>query len=84
MHLTDRVCHSVTVLNELVLPIYSDSSKQNIVNILRELDEYFRLKCVPDSVKLPTAMQAITDNYTKQWFTAVYKDLTSYEQFGRR
>jgi hypothetical protein len=34
-------------------------------------------------LKLPLAMKAITDGYTRQWFAAIYKDLTIYQHFKR-
>lgn len=73
-------CHS-SILNDLMLPVFSNSRTQNIAHFIIELDEYFRLKGVTDSLKLPIAMKAVTDNYSRQWFTAVYKGLSSYDQF---
>jgi hypothetical protein len=69
-------------LNDLVVPKFRDCHKQN-VQFLNELDAYYLLKSVPESLKLPVAMKAVTDAYSKQWFTAIYKDLSSYEHFKR-
>jgi hypothetical protein len=53
-------CHG-KVLNDLVLPKFSDCNKQNVVQYLDELDAYFNLKSVPDALKLPLTMKAVTD-----------------------
>jgi hypothetical protein len=58
-------------LNELVLPIYSYISKQNTVHFLTELDNYFSLKCISDSITLSITTKAITNN----------RHVTGYEQF---
>jgi hypothetical protein len=71
------------VLNDIVLPKFVDCHKQNVVHFLLELDDYYRLKSVPESLKLPIAVKAISDPHSKQWFTTVYKDLTNYEHFKR-
>jgi len=70
-------------LNDLVLPKFTDRKAQNVVHFFSDLDSYFNLKCVPESLKLPLAMKAITDGYTRQWFAAIYKDLTNYQHFKR-
>jgi hypothetical protein len=41
------------------------------------------VKGVPECLKLSVAVKAVTDNCAKQWFTAVYKDLTSYDDFKK-
>jgi hypothetical protein len=71
------------ILNDIVLPKFHDSRKQNVVQLLAKLDDYYSLKRVPETRKLPIAMKKISDSYSKQWFTAVYQDLTSYGQFKR-
>ncbi|KDR16521.1 hypothetical protein L798_09956 [Zootermopsis nevadensis] len=70
-------------LNDIVLPKFFDCHRQNVVQFLQELDDYYRLKSVPESLKLPIAVKAISDPYSKQWFTAVYEDLTGYDNFKR-
>jgi hypothetical protein len=32
---------------------------------------------------LSIAVKAVADNYAKQWFTAVHKDLVSYDHFKK-
>jgi hypothetical protein len=55
------------VLNDIVFPKFFDCHEQNVVHFLLELDDYNRS----------------SDPYSKQWFTAVYKDLTKYDHFKR-
>jgi hypothetical protein len=71
------------VLNDIVSPKFFDCHEQNVVHFLLEPDDYYRLKSVPESLKLPIAVKAIRDPYSKQWSTAVYKDLTNYDHFKR-
>jgi hypothetical protein len=68
-------------INELTLPKFCDSSKQILLHFLRDLDEYYRIKNVPESLKLPLAMRAITDPIAKNWFINVYSELNDYEHF---
>jgi hypothetical protein len=70
-----------SVTSDLALPKFNNCKKQNTVNFLEELDSYFQLKDVHAEIKLPIAMKAITDEYTKQWVTAIYKELINYEYF---
>jgi hypothetical protein len=67
-----------SILNGIVLPKFHDCHK------LAELEDYHRLKRVPETLKLPIAMKAISDSYSKQLFTAVYQDLTSYDHSRKR
>ena len=58
-------------MNELTLPNFYDSSNQIVLHFLRDLDEYYRIKNVPESLKLPLAMRAVTDPTAKSWFSTV-------------
>ena len=58
-------------INELTLPRFHDSSKQILLHFLRDLDEYYRIKNVPESLKLSLAMRAITDPIAKNWLSNV-------------
>jgi hypothetical protein len=73
-------CHS-SVINDVMLPKFHDSSKQNPVQFLCDLDSYFNLKHVPEVLKLPVAIRAISDSYTKQWVESVRNDIRTYDQF---
>ena len=64
----------------LLCPI-SDSSNQILLHFLRDLDEYYKIKNVPESLKLPLAMRAVTVPTAKNWFTTVYSELKGYEYF---
>jgi hypothetical protein len=68
------------VSRDLCLPKFTDPDKQNIVHFYDDL-EYFLLRGVPDTFKLVLARSAVVNGYTSQWINAVYKDLSSYEQF---
>jgi hypothetical protein len=64
------------ILGDITLPTFNDdNNKQNIVQFLAELDQYFVLKAVLEDLKLPVALKAIKDDYTKQWSLTIYKDL---------
>jgi hypothetical protein len=68
-------------LNELTLPQFHDSSTQIVLHFLRDLDEYYQIKNIPESLKLPLAMRAVSDPIAKSWFSTVYHELKGYEQF---
>jgi hypothetical protein len=68
-------------LNELTLPIYSDHTTKVIGNFLKDLDLYFDLKGVAESLKLPLAARAVQDPFTKAWLSAEYYKLETYENF---
>src|SRR5215471_12069283 len=68
-------------LNELTLPQFYDSTKQIVLHFLRDLDEYYRIKNIPESLRLPLAMRAVTDPTAKSWFSTVYGELNGYEHF---
>jgi hypothetical protein len=53
---------------------------ENMVQFLADLDLYFLVKNVPDSIRLPLVKKAVFDSYTSQWLN-MYKDLTGYELF---
>jgi hypothetical protein len=68
-------------LNELTLPQFHDSSRQIVLHFLCDLDEYYQIKNIPESLKLPLAMRAVSDPIAKSWFSTVYHELKGYEQF---
>jgi hypothetical protein len=47
-------------VHELTLPNFNDSSKQIVLHFLCDRDEYYRIQNVPESLKLPLAMRAVT------------------------
>jgi hypothetical protein len=63
-------------LNELTLPIYSDHTTQVNGNFLKDLDLYFDLKGVAESLKLRLAATAVQDPFTKAWLSAEYYKVT--------
>ena len=54
-----------STVNELTLPIYSDLTTQVIRNLLKDLDLYFDLKGVLESLKLPLTARAVRDPFTE-------------------
>jgi hypothetical protein len=68
-------------LNELTLPIYSDHTTEVTGNFLKDLDLYFDMKGVSESLKLPLAARALQDPFTKAWLSAEYYKLGTYENF---
>jgi hypothetical protein len=52
-------------LNELTLPMFTDSSKQVSLHFICDLDLYFRLKQTPDHPKLPLTYRAVHDPIEK-------------------
>ena len=46
-----------------------------------ELHSYLQLKDVAAEMRLPIAMESITDEYTQQWVVTIYKELRSYDHF---
>jgi len=69
-------------MNKLTLPNIHDCSNQIVLHFLRDLDEYYGIKNVPESLTLPLAMRAVTDPITKSWFSTVYCELHYYEHFN--
>jgi hypothetical protein len=79
-------CHTLfngNVIGDLPLPKFSDPRKQNVVEFLAELNDYFKLKNIPDSLKLALAMKAVTDPYCKNFISAVYKGMETFEQLSQ-
>jgi hypothetical protein len=74
-------CHTLfngNVIGDLPLPKFSDPRKQNVVEFLAELNDYFKLKNIPDSLKLSLAMKAVTEPYCKNFISAVCKECKNY------
>jgi hypothetical protein len=70
-------------LNELTLPLFTDSSKQVPLHFIRDLDLYFRFKQTPDHLKLPLTFRAVQEPIAKQWFSNTYDKLNSYDEFRK-
>jgi hypothetical protein len=76
---TPQLIHDLA--KDIGLPKFTDPSKQYIVHFLNDLESYFQLRGIPDSLKLVIAKSAVVDNYTSQWINTVYRDLQNYHQF---
>lgn len=70
-------------LNELTLPLFTDSSKQVPLHFIRDLDLYFKLKQTPAHLKLPLTFRAVQEPIAKQWFSSTYEKLNSYDEFRK-
>jgi hypothetical protein len=81
VNVTSGVLANNPRIHEFHLPNFSDSSKQIVLHFLRDLDEYYRIKNVPEFLILPLAMRAVTDHIAKSWFSTVYSELNGYEHF---
>jgi hypothetical protein len=68
-------------LHGIVLPKFHDARKQNAIQFICDLNDYFRLKNVDESLKLSLVTEAPTDRYTQDWFSTTRKDLRNYERF---
>jgi len=75
VNVTSDVFANNSLINELTLPKFYDSSNQTLLHFLRDLDEYYRIKNIPESLKLPPAMRAVTDPIAKNWFSTMYSEL---------
>jgi hypothetical protein len=69
------------LISDLTLPKFTDAAKQNAVQFLLELDSYFALRRVPETLKLQIVNRAISDKYVIQWLESVRKDLRTYNDF---
>jgi hypothetical protein len=81
VNVTSDVFANNPPIHEFNLPNFHDNSKKIVLHFLRDLDEYCRIKNVPESIKLPLAMRAVTDPIAKSWFSTVYSELNGYEHF---
>ena len=61
-----------TNLGELTLPIFMDSTSQVPLHFIRDLDQYFSLKRMPDELRLALVFQAVKEPFTKQWLSSVF------------
>jgi hypothetical protein len=69
------------MLNELSLPTFDNCNKQSVVMFLRDLDLYFEVKKIPEKLKLPLVLRAIRDPFAKNWVSAEYQKIDSYQGF---
>ena len=81
---SSEILANSTSLSELTLPAFADIGTQIVVTVLRDFDQYYELKSVPEGLKLPLASRALADPYAKSWMQAVYHDLHSYDEFKQK
>jgi hypothetical protein len=58
------------LISDLTLTKFTDAAKQNAVQFLTELDSYFALRRVPETLKLQIVNRAISDKYVIQWLVS--------------
>jgi hypothetical protein len=69
--------------SELILPLYDEDASVNPVFHLKQLDEYIRLKCVPEAYQLMVACKSVVGKDSKNWAVTVGQELTNYESFKK-
>jgi hypothetical protein len=69
--------------SELILPFYDEDAGVNPVFHLKQLDEYIRLKCVPEAYQLMVACKSVVSKDSKNWAVTVSQELTNYESFKK-
>jgi len=60
VNVTSDVCANSSPISELTLPTLYDSSKQIVLHFLRDVDEYYRIRNVPEP---ETADDKVTQSY---------------------
>jgi hypothetical protein len=81
VHVNNMQCHSGQV-NDVSLPTFTDSSKQNPDQFLLDLDLYvFHVSKIPEQFKLPLAMKSGSDVYVVNWLHSVRGTLRNYSKF---
>jgi len=70
VNVTSEVQSRSADLNELTLPSFTDSSKQEPLHFIRDLDLYFKLRQTPDHLKLPLTFRAVQEPIAKQWLSS--------------
>jgi hypothetical protein len=69
--------------NELPLPTFDECKEVNPVYHLNQLEEYMKLKGIPQALKLPIAYRSIVGHMSKQWIETVARDIRDYDEFRR-
>jgi hypothetical protein len=70
-------------LCELILPTFSDSTKQVPGHFITDLDQYFILRQIHDELRLPLVFRAVQKPFAKQWLSSSYDKLKSYDEFKK-
>jgi len=52
-------------MHTFTLPVFRNSSNDTVMHVLRDLHEYYRIKKVPESPKLPLTMPVVADPIVK-------------------
>ena len=64
------------ILSELSFRTFS-SREQSVVQFLKDLDEYLKLKSVDERLKLTVVSKSLTEEFAKNWFMATKEHMNS-------
>jgi hypothetical protein len=64
--------------SEFPLPLFDENSEINPVFHLKQLDEFIRLKCIPEAYQLTVAYRSMAGHMSKQWVETVSHNLRDY------
>jgi hypothetical protein len=72
-----------TDLNEITLPIFTDSTSQVPLHFIRDLDLYFTLKKTPEELRSTLVLRAVKEPFVKQWLLSAFDKMKKYDEFKK-
>jgi hypothetical protein len=69
--------------SELPLPLFDDASDTNPVFHLKRLDEFIRLKGIPEAYQLPVADRTMVGQLCRQWAETASRNLSNCKSFKK-
>jgi hypothetical protein len=66
---------------EVNLPLFDDSKDANPMFHLKQLEQYFELKGIPQSHRLVIACKSVVGEMSRQWLEAISDNFLDYEEF---
>jgi hypothetical protein len=66
---------------ELPLPLFDENLEINLMFRLKQLDEFLKLKGIPEAYQLAVAQKSLVGNLSRQWLDDISDKLKSYEDF---
>lgn len=70
--------HNAIAPLDLTLPHFHDSTKVNPIRHLRDLDDYLKLRSVPQSCHLAIVFRSLTGPIAVQWIASVAATINNY------
>lgn len=70
-------------LNDITLPKFGNGGGQNPLRFIKELENYFEIKSVPEKMKLIVVRNCLVDN-AASWFEMVNAEGTRYCEFKKK